>query len=994
MSGVAPGAWLMSYRVFYYSVSGDGSFYTAEGIAALEDIVADGADVLNNSWGGGPSSVGGEFDPLDQALINAANAGVFVSMSNGNAGPGLGTSDHPSDEYINVAASTTSGTLASGRLNIIEPTPISPTLQSIPYGTADFGDPLPIGTVITHTFVTAQSVDPANVTGCSAWTGTPFAGKAAIISRGGCFFSDKVYNAEQAGAEFVVIYNNAGDGLVNMACGSHCGPGEITIPSIFIGQTHGQGIVNWYDQHGAASVLEINTIAFQAGNAPDRIIGFSSRGPGVGNTLKPDIAAPGVNILAQGYTPGATGEARHLGYGQASGTSMASPHVAGAAALVRQAHPDWSNAYIKSALMSTSKYMDIYLDDGVTPAQPLDMGAGRLDLTHVTDPGIILSPPSLSYGLVMTGTTAVLSVTLTSVATQTEAYTLSTLYTGGGFTATTDLPGFTVSPTSVVLAPGASATVRVEFDPAASQGIGDNQGFIVMDGPVHDAHMPVWARVTPAPAAADVLIIQNDFSFLLGFPNYLSYYTDALDALGLTYDIWNADWYFANSTTIPDAATLSAYKAVIYFTGDNYYPNGYFTVSTPLTELDMDILTEYANSGGVVIAMGQDLAWVLQSAAYDDNTFFYGYILGGNYYQDSVTNGDLPMQPIIPLADAPAAFQDVMLDLSGPQQQSVYLSGANEVPPVATTTSGSAKFAHNVVTRDLDYGITLVVSNPVTITAAHIHSGTVGVNGPALYPIFPFTQPVYVTDSLSWNGTVTLSTTDEALLFGGKLYVNVHSTDNPSGEVRGQVVTGVNGDGAANQYYVDEIQTKPNVEPDSAWYEYPYQPLLKYPGPYNIEDGTTAIAHRDQPSLERPGISYYGRSIYTTFGLEGINNGFPSTTREELLGLFFDWAFDEPSVVISMTVPVTTSNLTLFEADFASPITGTTDVSYRWDFGDGSEYVGPYGSNLVSHLYDTCGTYTVRVEVTDSLGNRAIGSTDVDITACNNWQVYLPLITK
>ncbi len=81
MSGVAPGAWVMSYRVFYNSVTNNGSFYNAEGIAALEDIVRDGADVVNNSWGGGPGSVGGVFDPLDTALINAYQAGVFVSMS-------------------------------------------------------------------------------------------------------------------------------------------------------------------------------------------------------------------------------------------------------------------------------------------------------------------------------------------------------------------------------------------------------------------------------------------------------------------------------------------------------------------------------------------------------------------------------------------------------------------------------------------------------------------------------------------------------------------------------------------------------------------------------------------------------------------------------------------------------------------------------------------------------------------------------------------------
>src|SRR5690606_37737081 len=122
-------------------------------------------------------------------------------------------------------------------------------------------------------------------------------------------------------------------------------------------------MTNWHATHGDAAQLSMSTVAFQVGNDPDYVAQFSSRGPGAGNTLKPDIAAPGVNILAQGYAAGATGEARHLGYGQASGTSMAAPHVAGAAILLREAHPGWSNAYIKSALMSTSQYMDIYNAD-------------------------------------------------------------------------------------------------------------------------------------------------------------------------------------------------------------------------------------------------------------------------------------------------------------------------------------------------------------------------------------------------------------------------------------------------------------------------------------------------------------------------------------------------------------------------------------------------------------------------------------------------------
>ncbi len=201
MSGVAPGAWIMSYRVFYNSVTDDGSFYNTEGLAALEDIIADGADVLNNSWGGGPTGLGGEFDALDTALINASKAGVFVVMSNGNAGPGLGSGDHPSDEYINVAATSTTGTYAAGMLSVIAPTPVSPTLQDMSFADAEFGNGLEIGEIITYTYLASDNVDPSNAEGCDPWPAGTFTGNAAVILRGTCDFSRKVYYAQQGGAD-------------------------------------------------------------------------------------------------------------------------------------------------------------------------------------------------------------------------------------------------------------------------------------------------------------------------------------------------------------------------------------------------------------------------------------------------------------------------------------------------------------------------------------------------------------------------------------------------------------------------------------------------------------------------------------------------------------------------------------------------------------------------------------------------------------------------
>jgi len=1004
MSGVAPKAYLMSYRVFYASVSGDGAFYTAEGLAALDDIIADGAEVLNNSWGGGPGSAGGEFDPLDQALINASEAGVFVSMSNGNAGPGLGTGDHPSDDYINVGATTTSGTLASGALNVIAPEPTSPALQDISFGTAEFGAPLPIGEIITHTFATAAAVDPENVTGCAPFPADAFDGVAAVISRGGCFFSDKVRHAQQAGATFVVVYNNAGDDLINMACGDDCS--DITISSVFIGQTAGDGMVAWYADHGDASVLELNTLAFQAGNEPDYVASFSSRGPGVGYTLKPDIAAPGVNILSQGYTPGATGEARHFGYGQASGTSMAAPHVAGAAALLRQLYPDWTNADIKSALMSTAKYLGVYNHDG-TPAQPLDIGAGRLDVGAATDPGVILDPPSLSFGAMMTGTTKSMMVEVTNVATGTETYDLSTLYTGAGFapTQTTSLPGFTVSPISITVNPGISTYFTVTFDTAAGQGVGDNQGYILLEGDSgHDAHSPTWARVQPEPAAADVLLLDADASWLLGYPDYLPYYTSTLDNLGLTYEIWTPGYYYGNPATIPEAATLSAYDTIILFTGDHYQPDGTFTVSTPLTMIDMNRLTEYANGGGTIIAMGQDLASVLNSAATDGGEFFYSSVLGGNWLQDSISAYALPSAPVVPLADAPPAFNGISLDLSGPEIYTgmadlldesvvtfkyylpIIMKGGSTTQSAAVTSGaseaalyGGASFVYDRASNRLDYLVTIEDIPYPTDVSITINRGPADENGSAAYTLL--SETTVETDTLVLEDAVLLETADADHLLNGELYVAVKTTESqPFDALRGQIMVTPVKDGAANQYYVDELATKPFKSPDNPEELLPYTPLLAYAGPYNRQDGVVAMAHRDQPTLEIPGISYFGRSIYTSFGLEGVNG---ESARANLLQTFFNWAMDEPTVTISNTTPGNASELTTFQANLDSDVTGTTGYHYRWDFGDASDIAGPYRSSQASHVYEDGGIYTVTVEVTDNWGNKTIGSREVlvpDIT--------------
>ncbi|MGH2522117.1 MAG: PKD domain-containing protein, partial [Anaerolineales bacterium] len=274
------------------------------------------------------------------------------------------------------------------------------------------------------------------------------------------------------------------------------------------------------------------------------------------------------------------------------------------------------------------------------------------------------------------------------------------------------------------------------------------------------------------------------------------------------------------------------------------------------------------NSGGAIIAMGQDMSAVLNSDVTDGGTFFYNSVLGGNWLRDSVTGFITPTLPIIPTGGAPVAFQDLLVSV------------------------------------------------------------------------------------------------------------------------------GAGGDGADNQFFIDEIAVKPFKDPDNPESLDPYVALLKYSGPGGVQQNIVSMAHRDQPTLERPGVSYLGRSVYATFGLEGVNNGASISNREELLQTFLNWAWDEPTATILNTTPPNSSNLTTFSVSVSSTLTTTTGVRYRWDFGDGTGAYGPYTSSVASHTYDTCGLYTVRVEAVDTFGNKTIGTLTTPVSRCTNQKIYLPLIIR
>ena len=548
--------------------------------------------------------------------------------------------------------------------------------------------------------------------------------------------------------------------------------------------------------------------------------------------------------------------------------------------------------------------------------------------------------------------------------------------------------------------------------------IGDNQGFVILDGPTHDAHLPAWARVMPALPAADVLVIDGDFSTLgprypqYGvFFNYRWYYTSALEQLGYSYHVLDYD----TIDTLPDAAALSAYRAILYFTGDSYLGGA------GLTNLDMDKLVEYLNAGGTVIVMGQDMAATIDHDETDPSNphFFYQSALGANWIQDSLSGKVTPEALIRPTNGAPNFLAATGVDLTQAHQLGATgsLTGAQETPSVTTAARGTFTLFHELTDSYTEFNVTITPSatQPITITGLHIHAGATGVSGDVvrdLAALGGLPTPTIVTTTLRISGVISPSlTVNEVQQLRDKgLYINLHTTTNPNGELRGQIQPVV----LDNQAYMDEIDNRyhngsqsPNGDDNLTSI-----PLLYYQGPNNDYNGTVAMGHRLQPSLEKPGVTYAGRSVYATFGLEGLRNGvqagaaLTSTSRSELLDALLDWSWAPAPTTVQLTHTVALNGtIHQFSAQAAyglqqrnTPPLSPKPVQYRWDFGDGRAYVTTAAAQI-SHQY-LCGAdnnHTVRVEITDTYGNAIIGSQVIAVSQNCATQIpvsYLPLVRK
>ncbi len=455
ISGVAPHANLVAYKVCNPSCPSSAS------VAAVNlAIGSDEVDVINYSISGSDSPW---TDTVDQAFLDAFAAGIFVSASAGNNGPTYGTVAHTGPWNSSVAASTHSRVFA----NPLDITSAAGDLTGLP---AVPGDIVTIGSDITAPILYAGDVDPNNILACNPFAAGSFTGKIGLAQRGSCNFSVKITNLANAGAVGVVVFNNAGGPPSSM------GSIPATPPSVMITLDDGLAAVDLISGDPTAEVtIHATTNVIIDPAWEDIMAGFSSPGPSQFELLKPDYTAPGVNILAANMAVGGNPDQFIL----MQGTSMSSPHSAGSAALMMALRPDWTIAEIRSAMDSTADPTPVKSTNGFDPADPFQMGSGRLALGAAGNASLVMDETATNYEAANPATggdpktlnqPSMVNYACAGFCTWTRTVT-SVLPAEDTWTVTTNADtnlAVTVTPTTFTLAPGETQEITIEADVTAA----------------------------------------------------------------------------------------------------------------------------------------------------------------------------------------------------------------------------------------------------------------------------------------------------------------------------------------------------------------------------------------------------------------------------------------------------------------------------------------------------------------------------------------------
>jgi minor extracellular serine protease Vpr len=434
VSGVAPKAYLGNYKIFGSNdVNPNGS---ANIIQAIDDAVTDGMNVINLSLGGpaysGPldTSCGGECDPLAFAIENVVqHSGIVVVAAAGNEGNtgyqyNIVSANNPTYATVGSPAYTPSAVAAGGVQNDVTyfqsvdvpGSGVPANVQRIAAVTSADG-PVPASPFTAPAVDVTQAGDSDGLL-CNPIGPSALVNEIALVLRGTCTFSQKVTNAQNAGALGVIFIDN-GTGLSPWGVGANA-----IIPAFLVGQSDGQNLKSYVDSNRGAQVT-MNPNPYQAsaslgyvaekcqpGSAtplttaliPISVACFTSVGPvtGVGaSVVKPDVSAAATDFLlaAEDYDP--EGDLFSLTrYATADGTSFSTPMLAGAAALVMQANRNLSPLQVKSALVNTATTAGVMTTDGTAAATVSDVGSGLLQAQNAVASTVQVVPSSLSFGVV------------------------------------------------------------------------------------------------------------------------------------------------------------------------------------------------------------------------------------------------------------------------------------------------------------------------------------------------------------------------------------------------------------------------------------------------------------------------------------------------------------------------------------------------------------------------------------------------------------------
>ncbi|UCC92526.1 MAG: PKD domain-containing protein [Thermoplasmata archaeon] len=656
-------------------------------------------------------------------------------------------------------------------------------------------------------------------------------------------------------------------------------------------------------------------ISCGATSKTDLLASFSSTGPTAVYQIKPDLTGPGLSIYST---------SRNNGYRYAGGTSMATPHVAGAAALLLQSHTGWTAQQVKQALMGTAK------DIGYNEYR---VGAGRIDVVDANDTLMLADPPSLSLGRLSAKTnTTTFDVTFENLAsswtnatlTWSIKYELTPLFTASGDA--TELKSMLTANTTAINMSGSSKfTVKFTLKYDSTSSVGHHLGNLFLTAGSDSIHVPIAFYIR-----APVLLVDDDNTDHLytkaPYNNHNPYerYTypfyarldsskligDAMSSLGVSYDVVSVrTWYDG-----PDLANLSHYRVVIWNAAFDYSPYG-----NSLTSNDLKAIKDYADAGGNIWLLGSVTLFDLYGATNKTNlpmTDTLRAVFGMSGYARYAGTGN-------PLAGTAGTFL------------------AGESYAVDTLSFGNVDYGNNLTPAD---GAFQVLSGSDTdywgaswtnITSMIARAGT---KNKTVFSAFEFGHLSSVNDRKDL--------VDEVLTW---IDLSPHGAMSYSGALKeGETLTfsGSVLDPRAAESYIFEWDfdyTAPTFVKDDTG----QQATHAY-----ADDGTYTVAMR----IFEERTSTYSQVV--SMPLDVINQA--------------------PEAHINTSSPGDEGSPVGLWGNATDP--GVSDTfTYEWDADyDGSTFNVDYTTQTVNHTYLDDGTYTVALRVTDDEGlTSPINTTDV-----------------